>query len=493
MGRKQLAILGSGWGATRLLKDICPNKYAVTVISPRNHHLFTPLLPAASIGTVQANSICEPLRPSCVEKGARYCEALADHVDLENRVVQCQSLQGDHYAVPFDRLIIAVGKQASSFGIPGVRTYAHFMKETADATRLRESFLRRLEEAAFMHTKSCSTLTAQDEAKLKQLLSIVVVGGGPTSVMFASELTDFIARDVKKMYPQLSQHISVHNIEWSSCAASRTHRPDQSLREFARARLAKKSGVQIHQGDAVELVKQQELLLKSGKRIPYGTLLWNAGTKAVPLVQSLDLPKERCNRLLLDPFLRCKGRNDIFAIGDCAHFGADGLPQTAQVADQQAAYLARQLNAGESFDRPFALTGLPSVAYSVASPTLARLPGVERFHGWLAAMAWRSSYLSKLSMRSRLAITSDALSTALFGRSLTRLGEDSVELPAAPVPVEQKQAMDEKLLSSILDDIGMRQVGDLMQMPPRPDLTQAGSFSPRPPNGAVSLNTLRAL
>ena len=37
--RQKLVILGSGWGATSLLKGIDVTKYDVTVVSPRNHFL----------------------------------------------------------------------------------------------------------------------------------------------------------------------------------------------------------------------------------------------------------------------------------------------------------------------------------------------------------------------------------------------------------------------------------------------------------------------
>lgn len=498
MARQQLAILGSGWGAARLLKDICPKKYAVTVISPRNHMLFTPLMPSASIGTVDTRSICEPLRPSIAAKGARYCEALAEHVDLQDRVVRCKSLHGDKYDVAFDRLIVAVGKQANDFGNPNIRKYAHFMKETADADRLRESFLRRLEEAAFLHGHpQGSSLSLEEVTKIEQLLSMVVVGGGPTSVMFASELTDFIARDVTKMYPQLKEHIAVHLVEWASCTVN-THRPDKALRSYARSRLAKKSGVRIHQSE-IDQVTQSSLLLKNGNVLPYGTLLWNAGHKAVPLVESLDLPKAPCSRLILDPFLRCAGHSHVYALGDCGRVGEDGLPQTAQVAEQQAAYLAQQLNGEEASARPFALKGLPSMTYGCAAGSKSLLPDqpwAQHFNGWLAWMAYRSSFFStQLSVRNRVAIASDKVSAALFGCSMTRLGEDSGDLPssmASPsrAPARQmdtkaaKLQMDDKLLSSILDDIGMRQVTDLMQMP-RPQVAHSGNLPNEPPKMQV--------
>lgn len=60
--KEKLVVLGTGWGAAAFLKNIDTNKYDVTVISPRNYFVFTPMLAGASVGTVDFKSITVPIR-----------------------------------------------------------------------------------------------------------------------------------------------------------------------------------------------------------------------------------------------------------------------------------------------------------------------------------------------------------------------------------------------------------------------------------------------
>jgi NADH:ubiquinone reductase (non-electrogenic) len=402
--------------------------------------------------------------------------------------VSCKSLHGDSYKVPFDKLVIAVGKQANDFGIPGVRQHAHFMKETADATRLREALLSRLEEASSIYSKTQGkTLCEQEQEKVRQLLSVVVVGGGPASACFAGQLTDFVAEDVPRTYPHLRDFISVQLVEWASAARSgQGGLQDQALRQYALSRLMHKPLVRVHPGEQVEEVLPHCLRLVSGKDIPYGTLVWNAGTKSVPLVDSLELSKgPNGTKLVTDEFLRSADHKDVFAIGDCAEIREQGpLPQTAHVASQQGAYLARQLNAGELEPSvPFALRGLGALVCAGSGAGHLATPQSrwsQQVCGRLAWLGWRSaSWSTQLSARSRVAVACDRLGNQLFGRSVTRLGQASEERspsgtdgsiavaarsPLTAAIAKEKfggaslKKLDEQLLA-LLKDAGMRQAG----------------------------------
>lgn len=63
--KEHLVVLGTGWGAASFLKNIDTDKYDVTVISPRNYFVFTPMLAGASVGSVDFKSITEPIREVC--------------------------------------------------------------------------------------------------------------------------------------------------------------------------------------------------------------------------------------------------------------------------------------------------------------------------------------------------------------------------------------------------------------------------------------------
>jgi len=222
------------------------------------------------------------------------------------------------------------------------------------------------------------------------------------------------------------------------------------LRQYALRRLMHKPLVRVHPGEQVVEVLPHCLRLVSGKEIPYGTLVWNAGTKSVPLVDSLELSKgPNGSKLVTDEFLRSADRKDVFAIGDCAEIREQGpLPQTAHVASQQGAYLARHLNAGNVEPSvPFALHGLGALVCAGAGHSAApQSRWSQEVSGRLAWLGWRSaSWSTQITARSRVAVACDRLGNQLFGRSVTRLGQESL-CPEAIVGAGLQKASEERSL-----------------------------------------------
>src|SRR5687768_7755479 len=145
--RKRLVILGSGFAAFMILKRIDVARYDVTVVSPRNHFLFTPLLPSSTVGTVELRSIIEPIRKA--RRHTRYIQAEAAALDVEGRSVRCKGEAGEvEFDLPYDYLVIAIGATNNTFGIPGVAEHAVFLKELTDAREIRERTISCLERAS---------------------------------------------------------------------------------------------------------------------------------------------------------------------------------------------------------------------------------------------------------------------------------------------------------------------------------------------------------
>jgi NADH:ubiquinone reductase (non-electrogenic) len=109
-----------------LLKKLDTENYNVTVISPRNYFLFTPLLPSCTTGTVEHRSIMEPIRSITRHKKAavKYYEAEATKIDPERKVISIDDnsdIKGasNKTEVPYDMLVVSVGAENATFGIPG--------------------------------------------------------------------------------------------------------------------------------------------------------------------------------------------------------------------------------------------------------------------------------------------------------------------------------------------------------------------------------------
>ncbi|HNO11637.1 MAG TPA: FAD-dependent oxidoreductase, partial [bacterium] len=167
--KKQLLILGTGFGGFSLMKGIRSDLYDVTVVSTRNHFLFTPLLPSTTVGTIEFRSIIEPVR--LARKDVTFYQAGATALHPEKRTVTCRNIaDAQTFELHYDTLVIAVGAVNNTFKIPGVAEYAYFLKELRDARRIRQRIIDNFERAS---------TPGLDAAEMQRRLHIVVVGGGP--------------------------------------------------------------------------------------------------------------------------------------------------------------------------------------------------------------------------------------------------------------------------------------------------------------------------
>jgi hypothetical protein len=192
--REKIVVLGTGWGGHAFLKTIDASKYEVVTISPRNYFMFTPMLAASAVGTVEFRSICEPIRN--VNPLADYLEATATAVDHLNKKVTCESVRCEgasceirEFEVEYDHLLIGVGATTNTFGIKGVKENCLFLKQIEDANNLRKALAYCFERA---------NIPSISEEERKKALAFVVVGAGPTGVEFTSELRDWVESEGRK-------------------------------------------------------------------------------------------------------------------------------------------------------------------------------------------------------------------------------------------------------------------------------------------------------
>ncbi|KAJ8749764.1 hypothetical protein K2173_012315 [Erythroxylum novogranatense] len=342
--KPRMVVLGCGWAGSRLMKEIDTKLYDVVCVSPRNHMVFTPLLASTCVGTLEFRSVAEPvgrIQPAIsTEPGSYFFLANCTDVDTDKHVVHCQTVTDGvdtmdpwKFKISYDKLVIALGAEASTFGIQGVKEHAIFLREVQHAQEIRRKLLLNL---------MLSDMPGIPEEEKSRLLHCVVVGGGPTGVEFSGELSDFIMKDVHQRYAHVENYIHVTLIEANEILSSF----DDRLRHYATKQLIK-SGVHLVRG-VVKDVKPQKLILNDGTEVPYGLLVWSTGVGPAPLVKSLTLPKSPGGRIGIDEWLRVPSEQDLFAIGDCSGFlegtGRPVLPALAQVAERQGKYLARLLN-----------------------------------------------------------------------------------------------------------------------------------------------------
>lgn len=180
--KPKLVILGTGWGSVALLKYLYAGEYHVTVVSPENHFLFTPMLPSATVGTLELRSLVEPVRRIVQRINGHFIKASAEDVDFSEKLVEISSTgangEKEHFYLPYDKLVIGVGATTNPHGVKGLEN-CHFLKGIGDARKIRNAVIHNLELAC---------LPTTTDAERRRLLSFVISGGGPTGVEFAAEL-----------------------------------------------------------------------------------------------------------------------------------------------------------------------------------------------------------------------------------------------------------------------------------------------------------------
>ena len=112
--KPKLVILGSGWGSVALLKTLHPGDYHVTVVSPVNYFLFTPMLPSATVGTLELRSLVEPIRRIVQRAKGHFLRADAVDVELSEKLVEVAQSDAhgnqSHFYLPYDKLVLGVGE-----------------------------------------------------------------------------------------------------------------------------------------------------------------------------------------------------------------------------------------------------------------------------------------------------------------------------------------------------------------------------------------------
>lgn len=323
-GKTHLVILGSGWGATTLLKHLHKDEYNITVISPTNHFLFTPLLPAAAVGTLSVQSLTEPIRLLCRRKKARFLEGAARDIVYDERLIEVRSEDDKgnaiEYYIPYDKVVIAAGAKSRTYGVPGLEN-CFFFKTAVDARELRKALCRNFETAA---QPTCS------EEERQRLLSFVVCGGGPTGVELAAEIYDLLKEDFSKNYPTaLLNYASVHIVQ-SRGSILNTY--DADIAKYAMKRFMQE-GIDLHVNSRVQEVTPNSVIFTStddkGNKetfeLPCGICLWTTGIDmsrfAKQVIDRIGAPWQTNKHAIeTDSYLRVLGTppGTVYAIGDCA-------------------------------------------------------------------------------------------------------------------------------------------------------------------------------
>lgn len=320
--RPRVVVLGAGFGGLTAAKAL--SSFAdVTLVDRHNFQTFLPLLYQVSTAGLAADHVAHPVRGALRKTGVAFRMGSPVSVDHKNKSIKLDSSEN----LAFDHLVVALGSSTADFGVKGVEEHALGMKNLHEAITIRAEVMRRFEDLCRF----------EDET----ILSIVVVGGGPTGVEMAGAFAELVRGPLKNDQAHAADHMEIYLIEagprllpsFSPSLSERTKRDLEKL------------GVKVRLNTAVQEVRPRSVEIKDGPSISAEVTIWAAGVKGEPTGEKLNLPIIN-TRIDVEGSLQVKNYPHIWAIGDIAGLkGKDGrfLPMVAPVALQQGKFVAQQI------------------------------------------------------------------------------------------------------------------------------------------------------
>ena len=385
--KKEVVIVGAGFGGLACARKLRrSSSFRVTLVDRSPYQLFSPLLYQVATASLPEDDIAFPVRTAYRE--VQFIRAEVTNIDVSGKQI---TLSGGK-TITYDDLVLAVGSEGTTFGIPGVAEHTFQMKSVYDARNIRTSLLRNYE-------------SVEDGILPIESLNVVIVGGGPTGVELAGAVRE-LQGEIKREFEHLAPKATVTLLE-AGPRLLPSFQPSSS--EHARKALTK-MGVDVRLNAAVVEATPSSLRLKDGTELVAGTRIWAAGVVAPPRWKSLG-DTERGNRLKVNSHLQLN--DSTWVIGDTASFaGADGkaLPMIAPVAIQQGRHVARQMirrERGEQFEA-FTYRDKGQMATIGRRKAVVEVRPWLRFNGTLAWLTWLALHLAYLSGgRNRTSIFAD--------------------------------------------------------------------------------------
>jgi NADH:quinone reductase (non-electrogenic) len=408
---KRVVVVGGGFAGLHFIRRLegllRPGELELTLLDRNNYHLFTPLLYQVATGELPPHAVAYPLRLPIAHARQRFVQTGVEAIDVERRAVR--TADGDF---GYDHLVLVPGSVTNDYGIPGVAEHALQTKFMADALLVRKRILETIERAS----------RETDPELKKQLLSFVIVGGGPVGVELASSLRDLMDHSLRRMYPELdlTRDASIVLIDAGDRVLPQM---DARLGRIALKRLGEQ-GVTVVLKTLVSEIADGVVRTKGGPQFRGRTIVWAGGVRTHPLVAGLAgvaLAKDK--RVIVDPTFRAGGRNDLLSFGDAAFFEWQGkpLPQLAQVAVLQAPAVAKNLAHLVRSEPPMPYVyhrkgDLVALGRTHAGAELAGV-GDLVLGGLPAWTVWRANYLMQLlGVRNRSTLLIEWLLSYFFTR-----------------------------------------------------------------------------
>ncbi|HYG81089.1 MAG TPA: NAD(P)/FAD-dependent oxidoreductase [Pyrinomonadaceae bacterium] len=377
----RILIIGGGFGGLFTALDVA-GAGQVTLVSAEDHFLFTPMLYEYLSGEVEAWHIA-PHFKELLDEGVRVVRGEVADVDLAARTV---GIEGRDARLEYDVLVLAAGGVTNYWNIEGAKEHALPFRKLAHADALRRRMSMTLDRVP-------PDASPQDA---RRALTFAVVGAGASGVELATKMGDLLRDAFKRRALPGEPRVMV--VEMGDQIVPGMGDEIRGIVEEA----LKESRVEVHTRTRVLRVTENGFTIEHGgeqTKVEAAGVVWVAGVRVNPLIESLDVEKTERGLILVEPTLQVRGHKNVLALGDIA-FYKDATPTlagTAQLAQQQASLCASNIKAlldGRRLHaRHFVELG---EAMSLGTENAAVLAGGKAFGGALARQARFTLYTARL-------------------------------------------------------------------------------------------------
>lgn len=406
---EQVVVLGSGYAGIhavrKLLQESEPaDNLEIILLSKTDHLLYVTMIYEVVAGNLAPSSIRQSVRTMLDDSRVTFLQGAVNQVDFDNQIINYRpkdarskdSQELQKLTLSYDYLVSAIGSETNFFGTPGAAEYAYTLKTLNDAEKLKNKIINHFEEAEL----------ATSEEKRRELLSIVVVGGGPTGVTLSAKIADLLNNELAAAFPELISLAQITILEASDSLLSSV---GSWFSQEAAEALSKKKCVEVRTNHTATEVRPDRVVCDN-EFIRSQCVIWTAGVRARSFEMQSVLPVEtdtHSRRIYVDEMLQVPAYQNVFVAGDQAWVNRPEkgpYPMRAQFAvrqGQQAGENILHLLRDESLEK-FSWADKGVVVSVGEGRTYAQVGGFQ-FSGIFATLAYKSIYLmSTIGIRAKL-------------------------------------------------------------------------------------------
>lgn len=423
MNPKRILVVGAGhvglYAALRLSKKLSSREAEVMVVDPQPHMTYQPFLPEAAAGNISPRHAVVPLR-----RELRRCKMVAGtvtRIEHDRKVATVQPISGPAREITYDHVIVAPGSVSRTLPIPGLHEQGIGFKTIGEAIFLRNHVLDRLDVAA----------ATPDPDVRRAALTFTFVGGGYAGIEALAEMED-MARDALRYYPELKQD----EVRWVLVEATQRVLPevDRDMGAYTVQQLMKRN-MDIRLDTRLESCVDGVVKLSDGDSFRSDTIVWTAGVKPSPMLDSTDFPRDDRRRITCLPTLQVVDGDQVvegaWSAGDCAAVPdltkepGNFCSPSAQHAVRQAARMADNITAVIRGREPvnYKHKHVGSVASLGLHKGVAQVYGIK-MTGWPAWVMHRTYHMSRIpSFNRKVRVVVDWSLAFFLKREVVALGQ----------------------------------------------------------------------